>query len=75
MTYERERIDGWVDVTSCFDSGSAHGRAILSFITQTECRQLDESVLVACLDYLRSIASERDGRQWVPHPADMFHIA
>ncbi len=52
LAFSRQRIDGEVDVTRCFEADCPRGEMILDFITQSDCQQLDDDVVQLCLGYL-----------------------
>ena len=72
--FKKSRIDGQIDVTSCFDPNSPKGALILDFITQVNCQTLEATSLELLLGYLRAIASVDDRKTLVPHPVDVFEI-
>ena len=75
LAFSRQRIDGEVDVARCFEADCPRGEMMLDFITQSDCRQLDDDILQLCLSYLRSISRRENGSLLVAHPADAFVIA
>ncbi len=75
LAFSRQRIDGEVDVARCFEADCPRGEMMLDFITQSNCRQLEDDLLQLCLSFLRSISRRENGRLLVAHPADAFVIA
>ena len=74
LPFSRRRIDGDVDVARCFVADCPRGAMMLDFITQSDCRQLDDDIIRECLGYLRSISRRDNGSLLVAHPADAFVI-
>ena len=74
VRFTRHRIDGWVDVSRCFHAGCSRGTMLLDFITQSDCRQLHDSIRELCLSYLQTISRREADRLLVAHPADAFVI-
>lgn len=74
LTFSMQRIDGEVDVARCFEADCPRGEMLLDFITQSDCRQLDDGILQRCLSYLRHISRRDNGSMLVAHPADAFVI-
>jgi hypothetical protein len=74
LRFTRQRIDGWVDVTRCFEPGCVRGEMMLDFITQTDCRHLDDDIVRLCRKYLRLISRADNGRRLVAHPVDAFMV-
>jgi ubiquinone/menaquinone biosynthesis C-methylase UbiE len=75
LAFSRQRIDGEVDVTRCFEPDCPRGEMMLDFITQSDCGQLDDDVVELCLGYLRSISRPENDSLLVAHPADAFVLA
>jgi SAM-dependent methyltransferase len=75
LAFSRERIHGEVDVARCFEADCPRGEMMLDFITQSDCRQLDDDILQLSLSYLRSISRPEKDSMLVAHPADVFVIA
>lgn len=68
------RIDGRLDVTSCFED-TDQGEAIRDFIVQAETRHLPPSVVEEIDRELRGMARlEPDDRWTVPHPVDLYEL-
>ena len=74
LEFSRQRIDGEVDVARCFEADCPRGEMMLDFITQSDCRQLEDEILQRCLSYLRHISRWDNGSILVAHPADAFVI-
>ena len=74
IAFSRQRIDGEVDVARCFEADCPRGEMLLDFITQSDCRQLDDDIVQLCRSYLRSISRPENGSLLVAHPADAFVI-
>lgn len=74
LHFSRQRIHAWVNVARCFESGCPRGEMMLDFITQTDCRHLDDNILQLCLSYLRAISHQEKDRLLAPHPVDVFLI-
>lgn len=72
--FKKSRINGRVDVASCFDPSSQRGSMILDFITQVDCQELEPNARQQLLGYLNSIAEISGDQVLVPHPADVFEI-
>lgn len=72
---KKSRIDGRVDVASCFDPSSNRGTMILDFITQVDCQKLEPAAREQLLGYLKSIAEISGDQMLVPHPVDVYEIA
>jgi SAM-dependent methyltransferase len=75
LAFLRQRIHGEVDVTRCFEADCPRGDMMLDFITQSDCRQLDDDIMQLCLGYLRSISRREKDSLLVPHPADGFVLS
>jgi ubiquinone/menaquinone biosynthesis C-methylase UbiE len=75
LAFSRQRIAGEVDVARCFVADCARGQMMRDFITQSDCRHLDDDILQLCLSYLRSISRRENGSLLVAHPADAFVVA
>jgi SAM-dependent methyltransferase len=74
LPFTKHRIDASVNVTRCFESNCPREEMMLDFITQTDCRQLDDEILELCLSYLRSVSRPKKDRLLVSHPVDVFTI-
>lgn len=68
------RIDGQVDVASCFDPSSPEGSLILDFVTQIDCNLLQPAAREQLLGFLKTIAEFSGDQILVPHPVDVFEI-
>jgi SAM-dependent methyltransferase len=70
VDFRIHRIEAEVDVTECFDPGSAAGIDILDFVVQADTRQFSEAFRASLRDSLRSIC-RKQGRRWLcAHPVD-----
>jgi SAM-dependent methyltransferase len=74
LAFSRQRIHGEVDVARCLEVDCPRGEMMLDFITQSDCRQLDDGILQLCRDFLRSISRPEQVALLAPHPADAFVI-
>jgi len=74
LAFSRQRIDGEVDIARCFAAYCPRGEMMLDFITQSDCRQLDDDIVQLSLEYLRSISRAENDSLLVDHPADAFVI-
>ena len=69
LPYDVDVIDARLDVTSCFDSMSAQGGAILDFLVQGKTADLPRPLQAALRNYVRAISTETSGGTWLaPHP-------
>lgn len=73
--FERQRINGRLDVTKALDLDDPHGRLVLDFVLHIASSTLDASVIELAIEYLRAV-SQRDGGRWLaPHPVDAFVVS
>lgn len=74
LSYERERIEGRLNVTQCFNPASVAGTQIADFIAQVATKKLTPQLQGMIGEYLDA-TSEHDGQQrWLPHNVDAFTI-
>jgi SAM-dependent methyltransferase len=74
ITFERQRIEAKLDITSCCEPGSEQGTHIADFIAQAPTEELPPRLRQMIFSYLEA-TSHRDGdMRWLPHNVDAFII-
>ena len=74
LAFTKQRIDGEVDVSRCFEADCSRGEMLLDFITQTDSRQFEDEVRQLCVGYLRSVSRQEKEGLLVPHPVEAFVV-
>lgn len=73
--FERQRLEGRLEVTKALDLDDPHGRLVLDFILHIASGDLSDPVVDLAIGYLRSV-SQQDGLGWfAPHPVDAFVVS
>ncbi|MEM7409345.1 MAG: class I SAM-dependent methyltransferase [Myxococcota bacterium] len=73
--YQQSRVEGAVEVTPLLEGDTDAGLALRDFIIQFDGRSLPASVQEQVARYLRLVAFEHQGRNFISHPVDVFSIA
>jgi hypothetical protein len=74
ITFERQRIEAKLDITSCCEPDSEQGTRIADFVAQVPTGELPPRLRQMIFSYLEA-SSHRDGdMRWLPHNVDAFII-
>lgn len=74
LAFARERIEGRLDVTPCFDADSATGSDIADFLAQVSTNELPNRLQDMIGEYLDAISHRDAAGRWLPHNVDAFSI-
>jgi len=69
-SFRIQRLDARVDVTTCLDDNSGHGRKVLDFLVQADTAGFSPALQSLLRKKLELISEYRDGRYLAPHPVD-----
>lgn len=73
IPYEAARFpDVAIDVSACFQPGSALGQQLLDFIMQADMQRAPAELRERVLATLGQLSYERGGRRWLAHPSGVF---
>jgi SAM-dependent methyltransferase len=74
ISFERQRIEAKLDITSCCEPLSEQGGRIADFVAQVPTKELPPRLRQMIFSYLEA-TSHRDGdMRWLPHNVDAFII-
>lgn len=73
IPYRARQIEAECDIVPLADPAHAERHALLSFLTQLDCRGLDPARLEELAAYYQSLAPP--GTSKLPHPTTLFVIA
>lgn len=71
---QHERINAWIDITSCLNANDKRGQAILDFIAQIDTSRLTANFQELLCEYLYTITERHSDRYLAPHPVDAFIV-
>lgn len=75
VTYHLEVFESHVNVSECFQPGSAEGEAILSFFLESDIRGLKPALKQELLEYLYELTYSRKDRRLLYHPVSVFSLS
>lgn len=75
VTYHLEVFESHVNVSECFQPGSAEGEAILSFFLESDIRGLKPALKQELLEYLYELTYSRKDRRLLYHPVAVFSLS
>jgi len=74
IPFERHRIEGTLDITSCFEPDSEQGHRIADFVAQVPTGELPPRLRQMTFSYLDATAHHDGDKRWLPHNVDAFVI-
>jgi trans-aconitate methyltransferase len=75
LSYQVEYFPEFIDVSTCFEPGSAEGEALMEFLYQTPMAILAEDVKARLLDFMGQASFDRAGRKILSIPAASFILS
>jgi len=74
VTFERQRIEAKLDITSCFEPDSEHGKRVADFVAQVSIGELPPRLQEMIFGYLETTSRTDGDKRWLPHNVDAFVI-
>jgi len=72
IPFHQEVLESHIDVTDCFQPGSAEGEALLSFFLESDVRGLNPDLKQEVLEYLDELSYLQGERRLLYHPVAVF---
>ena len=74
ISFERNRIEARLDITSCCEPESEQGSQIADFIAQVPLGELPPGLRTMIFSYLEATSQLDGDLRWLPHNVDAFII-
>jgi SAM-dependent methyltransferase len=74
IPYQLDVVDSFLDISDCFRANSEAGEDLLSFILESDVRQLFPSVKREIVDYLQELSFYNQERRLIFHPVAIFSL-
>lgn len=74
IPYLIDVVDSFLDVSDCFRFNSESGEKLLSFILESDVRQLPPAIKREIVDYIQDLSFYNQGRRLIYHPVAIFSL-